>query len=141
MWNGVGANSVRQQINIPLSAYGLSVETAINNISKNYQNVTVDKYVIMPNHIHIIILLQENDGRTLLAPTISNIVKQMKENVTKCIGISFWQRSFHDHIIRNEQDYQKIWEYIDTNPVKWETDCFFVEQKTRRLSSKSDDSL
>ena len=38
-----------------------------------------------------------------------------------------WQRSFHDHIIRDEQDYILIWEYIDNNPVKWEEDCFYCE--------------
>ena len=36
-----------------------------------------------------------------------------------------WQKSYHDHIIRNEQEYQEIWEYIDTNPLKWQDDeCF-----------------
>ena len=37
-----------------------------------------------------------------------------------------FQNSFHDHIIRDEKDYEKIWEYIENNPIKWETDCFFT---------------
>jgi len=49
----------------------------------------------------------------------------MKGYVTKQIGHPVWQKLFHDHIIRNEKDYQKIWEYIDTNPFKWEEDCFY----------------
>ena len=40
-------------------------------------------------------------------------------------GDILWQRSYHDHIIRGEEDYQKIWKYIDTNEIKWETDCFY----------------
>ena len=43
----------------------------------------------------------------------------------KQIGFSLWQKLFHDHIIRNEEEYRKIWEYIDTNPLKWEDDCYF----------------
>lgn len=39
-------------------------------------------------------------------------------------GRKIWHRSFHDHIIRNEGEYQKIWEYIDTNPLKWQLDCY-----------------
>ena len=39
-----------------------------------------------------------------------------------------WQRSFHDHIIRDKYDYDKIWEYIDTNVLKWELDCFYNDK-------------
>ena len=41
-----------------------------------------------------------------------------------------WQRSYHDHIIRDEKDYHKIWEYIDTNPLKWELDCFYNNKRS-----------
>ena len=80
----------------------------------------------MPNHIHLIIMLREADVRTMTAPTISRIIKHMKEFVTKKTGRSFWQKTFHDHIIRNEREYQEIWEYIHTNPMKWKEDCFFI---------------
>ncbi|MBR3765164.1 MAG: hypothetical protein IKK57_11535 [Clostridia bacterium] len=49
----------------------------------------------------------------------------MKRIVSKSLGHSLWQKSFHDHIIRNEREYRLIWEYIDANPYNWETDCFF----------------
>lgn len=58
-------------------------------------------------------------------PTISTVVNQMKGAVTKQIGFSFWQKSFHDRIIRNEREYRKIWEYIYRNPLTWEKDCFY----------------
>ena len=63
----------------------------------------------------------------MVAPTISTVVQQLKGCVSKQAGFSLWQKTFHDHIIRDENDYEKIWEYIDTNPLKWETDCFYSE--------------
>jgi putative transposase len=122
----VGAIINRPNYVIQLSEYGAVVDNAINDISNHYPNVFVDKYIIMPNHIHMILLLQENDGRLIIAPTtISTIIQQLKRYVSKQIGFSIWQKSFHDHIIRNEQEYLKIWEYIDTNPIKWQDDCYY----------------
>ncbi|MBQ7039089.1 MAG: hypothetical protein IJN39_00815 [Clostridia bacterium] len=61
---------------------------------------------------------------------ISNIIGYLKMNASKQIHLKYpekkiWQRSFHDHIIRNEKDYLKIWEYIDTNVINWDKDCFY----------------
>ncbi len=56
---------------------------------------------------------------------IETIIRSPKTMVTKEIGCSVLQMSYHDHIIRNERYYQKIWEYIDTNLIKWEKDCFY----------------
>ena len=56
---------------------------------------------------------------------IESIIRSFKTMVSKEIGYSIWQRSFHDHIIRDEKDYRKIWEYIDTNVIKWNLDCFY----------------
>lgn len=49
----------------------------------------------------------------------------MKGVITKQLGHPLWQKSFHDHIIRNEREYRMIWEYIDTNPFRWTEDCFY----------------
>ena len=64
------------------------------------------------------------------APTnavIPHLVSTLKRFCHKDIGNQIFQRSYHDHIIRNEQDYLKIWEYIGNNPAKWEEDCFYEE--------------
>ena len=58
---------------------------------------------------------------------ISLAVSTLKRFVNSEVGANIFQRSFHDHIIRGEDDYKKIWEYIDTNPVKWQDDCFYCE--------------
>ena len=52
------------------------------------------------------------------APTVSTVIQQMKGYVTKLIGFTVWQKLFYDHIIRNENDYREIWEYIENNPIK-----------------------
>lgn len=70
-------------------------------------------------------------GRTMCAPThrpaIPQIVHGMKEAITKTIGFSIWQKSYHDHIIRNDADYRRIWEYIGNNPAKWREDCYYKD--------------
>ncbi len=111
---------------IHLSPYGEITKYAIEQISVHYSAVSVEKYVIMPNHIHLLLLIDtyNKNGRPMVAPTISVVIQQMKGYVSKQIGFSPWQKLFHDHVIRNEKDYEKIWEYIDTNPVKWKEDFY-----------------
>ncbi len=108
-----------------LSECGLICKKYIENINIKYNNVTVDKYVIMPNHIHLIIVLNGTMRASSPTVNIENIVRSFKIMVTKTIGVSIWQRSYHDHIIRGDEDYRKIWKYIDTNVLKWEQDCFY----------------
>jgi len=54
-------------------------------------------------------------------------VRQLKGTVTKQSGKAIWQRSFYDHIIRNEEDYLGMWEYIDNNPNRWKEDKLYTE--------------
>ena len=118
---------------VALSDVGYAVENAILQIPKYHKGVYVDKYVVMPNHIHVILVLTKNHGRTMCAPTerssVPKIIHGMKEAVTKSVGFSIWQKSYHDHIIRDDADYQRIWEYIDTNPAKWQEDCYYKEEE------------
>lgn len=109
-----------------LADIGILLDTAIRNIPKYYPNVVIDKFVIIPNHLHIIIeLCSDENGRTMFAPTIARIIKQMKGYITKQIGCSIWQKSYYDHIIRKESEYQRIWQYVDTNPLKWKLDKYY----------------
>lgn len=112
---------------VRLSQYGKIVETGIQNISLHYQSVKCVKYVIMPNHVHLILHVQneDQDGRPMVVPTLATVVNQMKGYVSKQIGSSIWQARFYDHIIRNEKSYQEIWHYIDTNPFVWELDRYY----------------
>ncbi len=127
LWH-VGATSGRPWEKPLLSYIGEIIDVEIAKISYVYENVSIEKYVIMPNHIHLIIILQpDKSGRPQVAPTISRIIQQFKGSISKQLGYSIWQKSYYDHIIRNESEYQKIWEYIDTNPLKWELDRYYAK--------------
>jgi len=133
----VGANCVRPHA-LPLSPNGSIVEQQIDRWNQTYPNVWIEQYVIMPNHLHLIICIDHGiHGRSQIAPTetttdtktatVSRMVKQFKGAVTKQIGRSIWQRSFHDHIIRTQADYDRIAAYIQNNPYTWTDDCFYAE--------------
>ena len=127
-WENVGASIARQE-KPQLSFYGNVVQEAILNIPKIYPTISVDNYVVMPNHIHLLLQIHTDDsGRAMLAPTIAKVVQQMKGYVTKQLGVSVWQKLFHDHVVRGEKDYLEIWNYIEGNPSKWEEDCFYVKE-------------
>ena len=118
-WNRVGADIIRPQ-NVPLSVAGQIAEQGILQIAEHYENVIVDKYCIMPDHIHLILRIEsEIDGRMISAPTVSTAVGSMKRWVSRQIGRPIWQKSFYDHGIRNQQDYDEIWQYIENNPLKY----------------------
>ena len=94
---------------------------------KYIKRIPTLKYVIMPNHIHIIIINNQREANA--APqnaVIPRTIRSFKILVTKEPGFSPWQRSYHDHIIRNEADYLRIWKYIDENPLKWELDKYYA---------------
>jgi len=122
----VGASIARPSLK--LTGVGEIVDKRINEIQNHYENVFVDNYVIMPNHIHLIIRI-DNNGRAMLAPTISRIIQQFKGVITKEIGNSIWQKLYYDHIIRDEYDYKNIWQYIDENPAKWFEDELYQKEK------------
>ncbi len=120
LWKNVGANCVRPLDQLPLSKIGIVIENEIYKLNTVYENIKVDKYQIMPNHIHLIIFIYEDSNwRTQFAPTISRIIKQFKGSITKQIEFSIWQKSFYDRIIRNEKEYQEVWNYIHNNPLKY----------------------
>jgi len=118
----VGAASCRP-INTKI---GDIVENEIIVLSHLYVGTIVEYYVIMPNHIHIILSINRyNDGRQDAAPTVSNMVNQWKRAISIKIGYSIWQKSFYDHVIRNEKEYLEIIEYIANNPMKWMDDRYY----------------
>ena len=108
---------------IELSEYGKIVEKYMQRIPG------IGKYVIMPNHIHMIIEILTEDGSMWAStPTqsVSQRVRSFKTLVSKESGVSLWQRSFYDHVIRSEADYLSIWQYIDENPAYWAEDEYYT---------------
>ena len=109
---------------LKLLPFGECIKEQINNLEIRYENVKIDNYVIMPNHIHILMRIENQTGGASPSPTVSDIICAFKSLSTleckKLLPIDIlFQRSYHDHIIRDDIDYQQIWQYIDENPTKW----------------------
>ena len=120
-----------------LTQYGKIADKYINQMKEFYKHIDIDKYVIMPDHIHLILSITnaktrkqmiENHGTSRTpSPTkanseISKFISTFKRFCNKEYGENIWQRSYYDHIIRNEEDFLNIWKYIDGNPIKSETE-------------------
>ena len=107
-------------------ACGIIAEKYIAQISEKYPLIAVDKYVIMPDHIHLLLRFHWDLGTGNPSPTLGNVIGWYKYQVTKQInlhtkteGEKTFQRSYYDHVIRNQQDYDEIWQSIENNPRKW----------------------
>lgn len=118
-----------------LSEIGNIVAKYLEEIPNHFENVFVDEYVVMPNHIHIIISIVgiqnfeplQNKYQKIIPKSIGSIVRSYKASVTKwCKENDYkkfkWQRNYFEHIIRNEEDHFRIREYIQNNPLQWELD-------------------
>jgi putative transposase len=119
-----------------LNEYGEIVTDIWRNIPEHYQFVQLDEFVVMPNHIHGIIIISKVGAGFKPAPTsevkyhgLSEIVRAIKTfsarkiNILRnTIGLPVWQRNYYEHIIRDEDNLNRIREYIVTNPVRWHED-------------------
>jgi len=121
-----------------LNKYGEIAQKFWREIPKHYKNIAIDKFVIMPNHIHGIIIITKSVGTEQCSvPTagnkknyglLSKVVKSFKDVTIKQIHQQFndyqfqWQRSFYDHIICDDEGLYNIREYIMNNPLMWERD-------------------
>jgi putative transposase len=103
-------------------------------------NIELDEWVVMPNHFHGILVINECRGTARRAPTVEQfgkpvpgsiptIIRSFKSAVTKRInelrkspGAKIWQRNYYEHIIRDENELNRMREYITNNPLKWEFD-------------------
>jgi len=128
-----------------LNSLGKIVEQEILNLENNFRKTKVENYIIMPNHTHLIISIDEGATRVNFQKMISlgDVVgllkaytqKRVRDELNKNGGINpplrnikgvnfhkIWQKSFYDHIIRNDNDLLRIQEYIINNPINWELD-------------------
>jgi REP element-mobilizing transposase RayT len=122
---------------IHLSAIGEIASKFIGEITQRHPGIYLDEWVIMPNHIHLILMI-ENDGRNmhrrvptgiqpLVKRSVSSVINHFKGNVKRWCNQNglpefAWQARYHDHIIRNSRSLERIRQYIRDNPLNWETD-------------------
>ena len=128
-WTDAGA-AVDCPENIPLTNLGMMVKQVVYDIARHYPSITVDHAVVMPNHIHLLLQINTDiDGRPMATPTISTVINQTKGVISKKAGFSVWQKGFYDHMIRNDNDYRDIWNYIEGNPGKWTEDQLYISPR------------
>ncbi len=104
-----------------LSAYGEVVLGAIVKINEIYPSVSVLCFVIMPNHVHIVLQFEKSESM----PSLQRVISQFKGYVSKKCGGTVWQKLFYDHVIRDEADYLEIEKYIYENPMTWQLDKLY----------------
>ena len=92
----------------------------------------------MPNHVHMIVVLETGNRAAHMGAALPKIMQWYKTMTTNAYirGVksgmlppfhkALWQRSYYDHVIRNEADYLRIWQYIDDNPAKWPEDDYYL---------------
>ena len=122
-----------------LTTCGKIVASVIQSIPAHL-HVTIDRSVVMPNHVHLIAVVAEDDAlrairesplrsRTIMSKLIGYIKMKSSKAIRQCYGeVAVWQRSYHDHVIRNQEDYLALAEYIQTNPLRWELDKLYAEE-------------
>ncbi len=117
-----------------LNDYGEIVTDCWMAIPSHFQSVELDEFIVMPNHVHGIVLIASNikgehPSGTMMPGSLMTIVRSFKAAATKGInelrqtpGVTVWQRNYYEHIIRSEAETSRIREYIAANPLKWSTD-------------------
>ncbi|MBO5215862.1 MAG: transposase [Clostridia bacterium] len=124
----VGEDIILPQKAIRLTKCGKFVQETIEKIPNHYEGISLDSYAIMPNHVHLVLFFDRENGQMISAPTLSTVIGQMKRVISKEIGYDVWQRSFHDHVIRDIYDYEEISKYVYENPSKWIYDKLYVNE-------------
>ena len=115
---------------VELTEIGKIIENQLKTMSDYYDYAKIINFIVMPNHIHLILEIKETsctakENRANAA--VPMFVSSMKRFVNKKVGYDVWHRSYHDHIIRNDEDFTKIFEYISDNPRRWAEDRFYYD--------------
>jgi putative transposase len=129
-----------------LNQFGYVASECWQAIPKHFSGVELDEFIIMPNHIHgILIMINNRQGLTISKPyqgefgkpisgSISTIVGSFKSVVSKQVnilrnvkGASVWQRNYYEHIIRDDESLNRIRNYIINNPLAWKNDKLYFD--------------
>lgn len=115
-----------------LTKHGEIAKNQLDTMSSFYDDIVIDKYVIMPNHIHLLLSVFSVGIGSSGTPTPTNekvamFISTFKRFCNKQYNNNIWQRSYYDHIIRDDKDYQVRWQYIDDNPIRWLNDKYYNE--------------
>jgi REP element-mobilizing transposase RayT len=120
---------------VVFSKIGMIAAKYLEEIPNHFEDTFIDEFVVMPNHIHFILILlgvqniepQQNEYQKIIPKSVGSIIRSYKAAVTRWCRITNvenfrWQRNYFEHIVRNDEDLYRIKEYIVNNPLKWEID-------------------
>ena len=121
---------------VRLTAAGEAVERCILKLPERFPFLTLDAHVVMPNHVHLLLTFTQPEERAirespLRRSLLSKAMGYLKMNAGQEIRLllpleQVWQRGYYDHLVRDENDYLRIWTYIETNPAKWREDVYYA---------------
>ena len=122
-----------ETIGIEYTLFGKIAERQLLLLEDRYPCLTIDRYIIMPNHIHVIFFLKRETAGASPRPTIMDMVCSYKSLTTreckrKGYAEKLFQTSFYEHIIRGREDYEEIAKYIYENPIRWHHDELYTEE-------------
>ncbi len=125
-----------------LNGAGQLAATLWNSMLERFPEINLDMFVVMPNHLHGIIVLSDAGAATRAAPTVGDVVGAFKSLFTvqfidgvknkrwAAFDRRIWQRNYYEHVIRNEGDLARVRRYIDENPQRWEFDQENPQRRT-----------
>ena len=90
--------------------------------SSAFPNVELDAFILMPDHLHGIIIISESTEKSSLASIVQNFksISSRKINrINKNYGVSIWRRNYYERIVRSELELKNLREYIENNPANW----------------------
>ena len=132
--------SNRAEITIELSGIGKIVDEKIREMDEKFPGVSIDHFVIMPNHVHLLLSVDKTCGASRTPPltgstesktvrsneTIPRFISYLKRSTNRAAGAEIWHRGYHDHIIRDYADYMVRYKYLTDNPARWAEDEYYV---------------
>ena len=121
--DGMYFDYLLENVSVSLTPAGEIVDELIKGIETAYENIHVDAYVIMPDHIHLILALDDQENGPAGCPArteiVSSIINAFKSLSSRKIGHSIWHRSFYDRVIRTPDELNSLCQYIAQNPMRW----------------------
>ena len=119
-----------------LTKQGQIADKYIRQMKNFYDNISIEHYVIMPNHIHLLLWVKGNENGPSRTPVptmvqnsvVSRFISTFKRFTNKEYGDNLWQYRSYDHIIRNQKDYEEHLRYIEENPFRWNSDELYTKE-------------
>ena len=117
---------------VRLTEIGRCIQDAMTYLEEHDPVIKIVASVIMPNHVHVLLVIQPEASGASRRPRptemrVPKFVSSLKRYTNRVCNHSLWQTSYHDHIIRGENDCLRHWTYIDQNPALWAEDEYYTE--------------